>query len=227
MVTADLWDLERLAVCPACFAARRQRLERHQPHRSRAAGDRLRGVRRVRASIAILGSGFAGSILARVLARQGHRVVLLERGRHPRFAIGESSTPLAALALERLAERYGLDDLDSLAAYGRWRRDLPHLRRGLKRGFTFYAHEPGALFRNSERDESRLLVAASPNDEVADTHWLRADVDQHLALAAATAGAELLEETDVTDVAPRARAAASVSSCAIGQAPPVSSTSRT
>jgi hypothetical protein len=27
VVTADLWDLERLAVCPACFAARRRRLE--------------------------------------------------------------------------------------------------------------------------------------------------------------------------------------------------------
>jgi tetracycline 7-halogenase / FADH2 O2-dependent halogenase len=157
----------------------------------------------VRATVAILGSGFAGSILARVLARQGHRVFLLERGRHPRFAIGESSTPLAALALERLAARYGLADLDSLAAYGRWRRDLPHLRRGLKRGFTFYAHAPRAPFANSERDEHRLLVAASPNDEVADTHWLRADVDQHLARAAADAGAELLEETAVTDVAAR------------------------
>jgi FADH2 O2-dependent halogenase len=159
----------------------------------------------VKATIAIVGSGFAGSILARVLARQGHRVLLLERGRHPRFAIGESSTPLAALALERLAARYGLDDLDRLAAYGRWCRDLPHLRRGLKRGFTFYAHQANTPFRNSERDERRLLVAASPNDEVADTHWLRADVDQHLARAAADAGAELYEETEVIDIAARVR----------------------
>ena len=27
VVTADLWDLERLAACPHCFAARRHRLE--------------------------------------------------------------------------------------------------------------------------------------------------------------------------------------------------------
>ena len=155
------------------------------------------------AVIAILGSGFAGSILARLLALQGHQVVLLERARHPRFAIGESSTPLAALALERLAARYGLDDLDSLAAYGRWMRDLPHLRRGLKRGFTFYAHEPGIRYANTARDERRLLVAASPNDEIADTHWLRADVDQHLARAAAAAGADLHEETEVVDLARR------------------------
>ena len=53
--------------------------------------------------VAVVGSGFAGSLLARVLTVQGHDVVLLERGTHPRFAIGESSTPLANLTLERLA----------------------------------------------------------------------------------------------------------------------------
>ena len=34
--------------------------------------------------------------------------MLIERGRHPRFAIGESSTPLANLLLEELADRYDL-----------------------------------------------------------------------------------------------------------------------
>ena len=57
-----------------------------------------------------MGSGFAGSLMARVLAVQGYDVVLLERGAHPRFAIGESSTPLANLSLERLGTRYGMAD---------------------------------------------------------------------------------------------------------------------
>ena len=52
--------------------------------------------------VAIVGSGFAGSLLARVLAVLGYDVVLLERGTHPRFAIGESTTPLANLSLERI-----------------------------------------------------------------------------------------------------------------------------
>ncbi|HZF13760.1 MAG TPA: FAD-dependent oxidoreductase [Thermoanaerobaculia bacterium] len=115
-----------------------------------------------RRRIAIVGSGFAGSILARVLARQGHEVTLLDRGRHPRFALGESSTPLAALSLERLAARYDLPDLSDLAAYGRWRRRLPELRRGLKRGFTFYAHRPGGPYTNGPNNDHRLLVAAAP-----------------------------------------------------------------
>ena len=55
--------------------------------------------------IAIIGSGFAGSLLARLLALSGRDVVLLERDDHPRFALGESSTPLGnlALAMARLA----------------------------------------------------------------------------------------------------------------------------
>lgn len=154
--------------------------------------------------IAVVGSGFAGSILARVLARQGHRVTLLDRRRHPRFALGESSTPLAALSLERLAARYGLDDLRALAAYGRWRRALPELRCGLKRGFTFYAHQPGEPFSNGPRNEHRLMVAASPRDAVADAHWLREDVDLHLARRAGAAGVEVREEAQVKEVERRA-----------------------
>jgi FADH2 O2-dependent halogenase len=148
-------------------------------------------------TIGIVGAGFAGSILARILSALGHHVVLLERGRHPRFTLGESSTPLAAICLERLARRYGLDDLDALAAYGRWTRRFPDLRRGLKRGFTFYAHRSGQEYANGRANESRLLVAASPDDSVADAHWLRADVDHYLARRAASEGVELLEEVSL------------------------------
>ncbi len=150
--------------------------------------------------IAIVGSGFAGSILARTLRVQGHRVTLIDRARHPRFALGESSTPLAALSLERLAARYGLLDLRALAAYGRWRRELPGLRCGLKRGFTFYGHRPGEAYRNGATNERRLLVAASPRDALADAHWLRADVDHHLVQRAVAEGVEALEGAEVTAV---------------------------
>lgn len=150
--------------------------------------------------VAVVGSGFAGSLLARVLAVQGHDVVLLERGTHPRFAIGESSTPLANLTLERLARRYGLDDCYDLAAHGRWVRRFPKLECGLKRGFTFYRHHAGRPFNsNGDGAAERLLVAASPNDHVADNHWLRADVDHHFVSAAVAAGVEYRDRTEVTN----------------------------
>ena len=60
--------------------------------------------------VAVVGSGFAGSLLAMIVSRQGRSVILLEKGRHPRFAIGESTTPLSNLLLEELASRYDLSD---------------------------------------------------------------------------------------------------------------------
>lgn len=153
---------------------------------------------RIACDVAIVGSGFAGSIAARVLLAQGYRVALLERGRHPRFAIGESSTPLAAIALDALAERYGLEDLHALSAYGRWMERIPQVRRGLKRGFSFFGHGPGRPW--SEAASERLLVAASPHDGISDTHWLRADVDHFLLDRAVEAGALYLDETRLDQV---------------------------
>ena len=155
--------------------------------------------------IAVIGSGFAGSLLARLLALHGRRVLLVERAVHPRFSLGESSTPLAALALERLAARYHQPDLHSLAAHGRWRQDLGSLRCGLKRGFTFYRHHPDQPFGKpdpkSDASESRMLVAASPDAEVADCQWWRADVDAHMVAKACEAGVDYRDQFEVLAVA--------------------------
>jgi tetracycline 7-halogenase / FADH2 O2-dependent halogenase len=151
-----------------------------------------------RCEVAIVGSGFAGSLLARVLAVLGYDVVLLERGTHPRFAIGESTTPLANLSLERLGVRYGLADCYRLATHGRWSAHFPELRRGLKRGFTYYRHHPGESFADRGLDSERLLVAASPNDSLSDTHWLRADVDHHFVREAVAAGVDYRDRVELT-----------------------------
>lgn len=148
--------------------------------------------------IAVIGSGFAGSLIARILAVLGYHVVLLERGAHPRFAIGESSTPLANLSLERIGLRYGLEDCYQLAAHGRWLAHYPEVRRGLKRGFTFYRHHPGESFANKGAASERLLVAASPEDSLSDSHWLRADVDQHFVWQAIDDGVDYRDRTELT-----------------------------
>jgi len=149
--------------------------------------------------IAIIGSGFAGSLMARVLAVIGYDVVLLERGTHPRFAIGESSTPLANLSLERLARRYHLPDCYHLAAHGRWVEQYPDVRRGLKRGFTFYRHHPGDDPADPRLPAERLLVAASPNEAISDSHWFRADVDHHFVREAIGAGVEYRDRVELTE----------------------------
>ena len=158
------------------------------------------GVLRTAADVAIVGSGFAGSLTALILRRMGHSVVLLERGRHPRFAIGESSTPLANLLLEELCDRYGLDRVRPLTKWGTWQRRYPEIGCGLKRGFSFFHHEFGTPFRDDTRHAHQLLVAASPNDEIGDTHWYRPDVDAFLAREAQEAGAEYLDQVALDSI---------------------------
>jgi flavin-dependent dehydrogenase len=52
--------------------------------------------------IVVIGGGPAGSAAAIVLAERGHRVVQLEKSRHPRFHIGESLLPANLPLFERL-----------------------------------------------------------------------------------------------------------------------------
>ncbi len=150
---------------------------------------------RVDADVAIVGSGFSGSLAALALVKRGRRVVLVERGRHPRFAIGESSTPLANLLIEELADRYDLPRIRLFSKWGTWQRARPDVACGLKRGFTFFFHQPGAVFEDGAEHERQLMVAASPHDRIADTHWFRPDFDRALVEEAQAEGAVYLDMT--------------------------------
>jgi FADH2 O2-dependent halogenase len=149
---------------------------------------------RIDADVAVIGSGFAGALTALALRSRGRRVVLVERGRHPRFAIGESSTPLANLLLEELADKYELPQIRPFSKWGTWQRARPDVAGGLKRGFTFYFHRAGEPFVDDEMHARQLMVAASPHDEIGDTHWYRADFDLNLVREAEAAGAIYLDE---------------------------------
>ena len=147
--------------------------------------------------IAVVGSGFAGSLIAMIARQLGRSVVLLEKARHPRFVIGESSTPLANLLLEELSERYHLEAVRPLVKWGTWQTSHPSLAAGLKRGFSFFYHQLDRPFVDDETHGNELLVAASPNDRVADTHWYRPEFDHFLVQAAQRCGVEYLEETEL------------------------------
>lgn len=143
----------------------------------------------INCDLLIVGSGFVGSIMGMVATRLGLSVVIVDKARHPRFAIGESSTPMANLLLERLSVDYDLPELLGFTEWGRWQKAYPQIPVGLKRGFTFLAHEEGRVC-GPDRGK-QLLVAASPRDALADTHWFRAAFDAKLAELAHARGARV------------------------------------
>jgi tetracycline 7-halogenase / FADH2 O2-dependent halogenase len=150
--------------------------------------------------IVVLGSGFAGSLAAMMAHRSGFSTAIIERGRHPRFAIGESTTPLANLLLEEIADEYDLPAVRPLCKWGAWQKELPHLACGIKRGFTFFHHELGKIFPPDLQRARQLLVGASPNEHIADTHWYRPDVDHYLVEQARKMGLAYWDETGLTGI---------------------------
>jgi FADH2 O2-dependent halogenase len=154
--------------------------------------------------IAIVGSGFAGSLLAMIARRLGRSVLLIERAKHPRFAIGESSTPLANLLLEELSIRYDLARLTPLSKWGTWQKTYPEIACGLKRGFTFYHHHFGSRAALHPDRQDQLLVAASPHDAIGDTHLYRAEVDAFFVREAQATGVEYLDEVQLQSASEQA-----------------------
>ena len=128
--------------------------------------------------VLVIGGGPAGSTAATLLARQGWRVRLLEKERHPRFHIGESLLPMNLPILERLGV------LEQVAAIGTYKpaADFPG-DDGEYRSFRF----DRALGR---RDDHAYQVRRSEFD--------------HLLLQHATAeGADIAEEMTVESVEAR------------------------
>jgi FADH2 O2-dependent halogenase len=150
-----------------------------------------------RAFALVIGSGFTGALLSWILQRHDRQVVLIDRAVHPRFAIGESSTPTADFLLAYLSDRWNLPEIGPLSAFGTWQSHYPELRCGLKRGFSYFGHTLDQEYVDDNQHSRSLLVAASATDHWSDTHWYREDIDMFFAKRAQSAGVRLHESTEV------------------------------
>src|SRR6056297_229035 len=148
----------------------------------------------------IAGSGFAGSVTALCLKSAGFSVCLVEKDKHPKFSIGESSTPIADMILRDLADTYDLPQLKKLSRYGSWQTHYPNVTCGLKRGFSYYKHSVNQPFQSTPDHSHELLVAASTDNKNSDTQWYRPDTDQLFVQMVKDAGIDYLDRTIIKRV---------------------------
>ncbi|MDX1636949.1 MAG: FAD-dependent oxidoreductase [Balneolaceae bacterium] len=149
------------------------------------------------ADILVAGAGFAGTLTALCLNQCGFDVCLVEKDAHPRFAVGESSTPIADMILRELSERYDLPWLSHFSRYGSWQQHHPGITCGIKRGFSYYQHFAGIRFHTDAKHRHELLVAASASNEHSDTNWLRSEFDAFLARKALDDGITYIDNTEL------------------------------
>lgn len=142
--------------------------------------------------VAILGSGLAGAILGAILARHGAKVLLLEAGSHPRFAIGESTVPEFGAVARVMAEYFDVPELTWFSNFQNLRHRVS-ANSGVKRNFSFLHHRPGEEVRPREAVQfPTLTYPIGP-----DTHLYRPDVDAWLTALAVQYGVTYRERTRV------------------------------
>lgn len=144
--------------------------------------------------VAILGSGFAGSMLAAILARNGVKVLLLDSGSHPKFAIGESTIPNMLISLRTMALRYNVPELIAVSTFTGCQR-LVSAQHGQKIHFGFLNHQEG-----KPQDPKQLTMFNFPRLLLAPAaHMYRQDVDAYLYHLAVQAGATARTGFTATD----------------------------
>ncbi|MBT2299873.1 tryptophan 7-halogenase [Variovorax paradoxus] len=126
--------------------------------------------------VLVIGGGPAGSTAAALLARQGRKVVLLEKAHHPRFHIGESLLPANVALFDKLGLR---DELERIGM-PKW----------------------GVEFVSPDHDHVQMVEFADAWDKSMPYAWQvrRSEMDEILFRNATTQGARTIEGCRVRDV---------------------------
>lgn len=145
--------------------------------------------------VLVLGAGYTGSLAAMALARKGYRVALVDRGNHPRFAVGESTTPEQLYVLDWLGRELGIPELRRLSSYEYIKHDRLPIAVWPKEAFYFLFNP--ALFPGAPAE---FLHQTHPWPAGPTYHCLRADLDWYVARTAVKYGAEFLPDSAIREL---------------------------
>lgn len=145
--------------------------------------------------VAILGSGIAGSMMATILARHGKKVLMIDQGEHPRFALGESTVPHTSMLMRIIADRYDVPEIKHCADFNSIQT---HVTRscGIKRNFGFVYHREGRP--QDPREATQSVIPEYPHGP--ESHLFRQDIDAYLHNVAIRYGAVSRQKTAVEGI---------------------------
>lgn len=143
----------------------------------------------------ILGSGLGGSMLAAILARHGRSVLLIDAGTHPRFAIGEATTPDTSFRLKLVSLKYDVPEILNLSTFHKL-RDHVSPACGVKRSFSFLYQRQG---EEQNPEESHQYPTLAP-PMGPDCHFFRQDTDSYMLSVAVGYGAKVRQQVSIRDI---------------------------
>jgi tetracycline 7-halogenase / FADH2 O2-dependent halogenase len=145
--------------------------------------------------VIILGTGVGGTMLGAILARHKLKVLMIDSETHPRFAIGEATTPDTNFRLKLLALKYNLPEISHLSAFQPL-RDFVSPASGVKRAFSFLYQREGAEQIATETHQYPTLAPPMGPD----CHFFRQDTDAYMMAVAVNYGAKVRQKTRIAEI---------------------------
>ncbi|MEL7486742.1 MAG: NAD(P)/FAD-dependent oxidoreductase [Pseudomonadota bacterium] len=156
--------------------------------------DQTGGAAAPRHELAIVGGGIAGLMLASAMARNGVKVLVLESGVHPKFAIGESMILETSEIMRSLAMVFDTPELEYFSA----EHFTPVIggSHGVKRHFSYIPHRDDTEFNPA--DIVQAVIPKRPYGH--ELHLYRQDSDYFYLSTAVKYGATVLQKQTVVDI---------------------------
>lgn len=141
--------------------------------------------------VAIMGTGISGSLLACILAKYGVRVLMVDSGSHPRFAIGESMVAETLQLLHMIHRRFKLPEASYIAHPRKLCENIASTS-GVKLLAGFCYHHEGERPKPEHLSMTPLLTP--------ECHYYRQDVDAYYFHLAIHLGATARQNTSITEI---------------------------